>query len=113
MGRVICLCVEVDAQVLLLPKRMQHTHGRDIVNSTRILFKYAMRQLKGADYYKRAMECVEEIQSAIYFVQSLPGGWNNRKAVARLDAMCDDIAEQLSRLRNYNARIAKSQDECK
>lgn len=113
MGRVVCLCVEIDAQVLLLPKRLQHTHGQDLLNNTRILFKYAMRQLKGADYYKRAMECTEEIQSSIYFIQSLPDGWNDRKVVARLDAMCDDIADQLGRLRTYNAGVAKSKDECK
>lgn len=113
MGRVVCLCVEIDAQVLLLPKRIQHTHGYDIINQSRILFKYAMRQVKGGDYYKRAMECVEEIQSTIYFIQSLPDGWNNKKVIARLDAMCDDIVEHLSRLRNYNAGVAKSKDECK
>ena len=41
MGRVVCLCVEIDAQVLLLPKRLQHTHGQDLLNTTRILFKHA------------------------------------------------------------------------
>lgn len=112
MGRVVCLCVEIDAQVLLLPKRLQHTHGQDLLNTTRILFKYAMRQLKGADYYKRTIECIEEIQSSIYFIQILPGGWYDKKVVARLDAMCDDIADQLHRL-HFNAGVAKSKDECK
>ena len=113
MGRVVCLCVEIDAQVLLLPKRLQHTHGQDLLNATRILFKYAMRQLKGADYYKRAMECIEEIQSSIYFIQVLPDVWKDKKVIARLDAMCDDIADQLGKLRTYNAGVAKSKDECK
>ena len=113
MGRVVCLCVEIDAQVLLLPKRLQHTHGYDLLNATRILFKYAMRQLKGADYYKRGMECIEEIQSLIYYLQALPDGWKDKKVIARLDAMCDDIADQFGKLRTYNAGVAKSKDECK
>lgn len=37
------------------------------------LFNYAMRQLKGLDYKKRACDLVYEIQSNIYFISALGG----------------------------------------
>lgn len=116
IGRVICLGKELHKQVYLLPKKVQYVHGYKLLAASGILFKYAMRQIKGnGDYYKRAMEVIEEIQSDVYYIHAVCNCWNDTeyKIVAKLDAMCDEIVEHLSKLRNNDAGIAKSQDECK
>lgn len=72
-----------------------------------ILFNYAMRQLKGLDYYKRACDLVYEIQSGIYFIAAL-GGCKTKQA-AVVDVMCDDILSMLSKINNKaNASIKQS-----
>lgn len=72
---------------------IRHNYFDAILKNGAILFRYAMRQLKGKDYLKRALDVIEEIQADSYLVLLL-GGWNERKC-AEIDRMCDEIAEQL------------------
>ena len=64
------------------------------------LFDYAMRQLKGLDYKKRASELVYEIQSNIYFIAALGGC--DAKSCAITDRFCDEILEMLGKLNNVS-----------
>lgn len=64
------------------------------------LFNYAMRQLKGLDYKKRACDLVYEIQSNIYFISAL-GGCDARSC-AIIDRFCDEILEMLGKLSNVS-----------
>ncbi len=72
---------------------IRHNYFDPVLRNGSLLFMYAMRQLKGKDYLKRATEVIEEIQSSCYLIHML-GGWNERMC-AELDRMCDDIANQL------------------
>lgn len=72
-----------------------------------LLFVYALRQLRGKDYLKRATEIVDEIQAQAYLIFELKG-WC-AKTCAEIDLLCDDIAEQLAAI----ACVAKSKDESK
>lgn len=64
------------------------------------LFDYAMRQLKGLDYKKRASELVYEIRSNIYFIAALGGC--DAKSCAVADRFCDEILEMLGKLDNVS-----------
>ena len=81
-----------------LHKKLQHNYADGMLKDGALLFKYAMRQLQGKDYKKRTMELLEEIQSNAYFLLAI-GGWNEKTA-AYIDKICDDIAENMSRMRN-------------
>lgn len=79
----------------------------NLLKQGHILFNYAMRQLKGLDYYKRACEIVYEIQSGIYFIAAL-GGCKAKQASV-VDVMCDEILSMLSKMSNKaNAGIKQS-----
>ena len=65
-----------------------------------MLFDYAMRQLKGLDYIKRASELTYEIQSNIYFIAALGGC--DAKSCAVIDRFCDEILEMLGKLSNVS-----------
>ena len=72
---------------------IRHNYFAPVLKSGALLFMYAMRQLKGKDYVKRALEVVEEIQANCYLIHLL-GGWNERKC-AEFDLLCDEIASHL------------------
>ena len=42
---------------------IRHNYFDQVLKNGAVLFRYAMRQLKGKDYAKRALEVVEDIQS--------------------------------------------------
>lgn len=64
------------------------------------LFNYAMRQLRGQDYKKRACELLYEIQSNIYFISALGGC--DEKSCALIDRLCDEILEMINKLNNVS-----------
>ena len=66
-----------------------------------LLFVYALRQLRGKDYVRRALELIEEIQAQCYLILQMKG-WSERNC-AELDLLCDNIAEQLYAL-SHSAR---------
>lgn len=69
-----------------------------ILKQGALLFNYAMRQLRGLDYYKRAVELTCEIQYSIYFISSI-GGCNIQKA-SEVDVICDKILSALSKIKS-------------
>ena len=107
VGRVVALGKRLYEVSVLPPKRMQHEYVCFMLNDCRLLFKYAMRQLKGKNYVDRAYELVEEIQADAYYVHSL-GGWSKKVAYS-IDCLCDDILGEFPQ----NARVIKSTDENK
>ena len=77
-----------------VPAPLKHAILDGMQKNAAVLFRQAMRQLKGKDYAKRALETVEEIQSDAFLIHALHG-WNNKITCAKIDLMCDDIAKQL------------------
>ena len=106
-GRVIQLNKILLNATTLPVKRIQHTYCDTLLKNGSLLFTYAMRQLKGKDYKKRALEVIEEIQAMSYLIYSMQG-WSS-KVMTSIDVLCDDIASQICRL--DSARIIKSKDE--
>lgn len=78
---------------IVMPVDIRHNYFAPILKNGALLFKYAMRQLKGKDYLKRALEVIEEIQADCYLIYLL-GGWTERKC-AEIDTICDEISSQL------------------
>lgn len=77
-----------------VPQPLKRAVLEGIEKNAAILFRQAMRQLKGKDYLKRAIETLEEIQSDVFLIHSLHG-WNNNITCAKIDLLCDDILKQL------------------
>jgi len=105
IGRVIELNRYVLLKRQLVSKTIRHTHFVTLLTSCNLLFQMAMRQVRGKDYYKRAKELNEEIQYQAYLIHSLNQGWD-MKTVATIDAMCDEINEQLYKIAQ-SARVEK------
>lgn len=85
---------------------IRHAFFDPILSQSRTLFVYAMRQLKGKDYLSRSVELVEEIQAGCYLIHVV-GGWNE-VTCAKLDMICDNIAEQLAAIA-HTQKVQKSQ----
>ena len=79
---------------IVMPVDIRHTYFAPTLKTGGLLFKYALRQLKGRDYLKRALEVIEEIHADCYLIYLL-GGWSERKC-AEIDLQCDEIAHQLN-----------------
>ena len=77
-------------------KAVQYNYIDDLLKQCFLLFRYAMRQLSGKDYVKRAMELCEEIQSSVYLIAAL-GGYTNEEA-AHIDILVDDILDGIIRV---------------
>ena len=80
-----------------------------LLEKANTLFVYAMRQLKGKDYVKRAQELIDEIQAQCYLILQLHG-WNER-VCAELDLLCDEISQQLHAIAAHNARAVNPTGE--
>ena len=80
-----------------------------LLEKANTLFVYAMRQLKGKDYVKRAQEIIDEIQAQCYLILQMRG-WNERTC-AELDLLCDEISKQLHAIAAHNARAANPTGE--
>lgn len=93
MGKVVELNKYIYNVRSIPPKPLQHIYVDTIMQRCSTLYIQAMRELRGKDYLRRAIEAIEEIQSLSYLVYSMKG-WNN-KVVSNIDAMCDEIAEHL------------------
>lgn len=110
IGRVLELNGFVLKNRHLPEKIIQREYVDEMVKDGKLLFLFAMRQLKGKDYKKRALELIEEIQALNYLVYSLRG-WN-KSVTTNIDVMCDDIAQQICKIDNsVAAGITKSSDE--
>ena len=53
---------------IVMPVDIRHNYFAPILKNGALLFKYAMRQLKGKDYLKRALEVIEDIQADCYLI---------------------------------------------
>jgi len=111
IGKVIELNKYILSKKPLLRKDVQRTYGTSLLSQCDILFTQALREVRGKDYYKRAVECIFDIQAKTYLVHTLNAGWN-MKIVSVIDMMCDEIHEHLYKIdASHNARIGKSTDE--
>ncbi len=75
---------------------IRYNYADDLLKQLLLLFKYAMRQLAGKDYVKRAMELCEEIQAQTYLIRNL-GGLSDRDT-ATIDVEVDAILDELIRI---------------
>lgn len=95
IGRVIILNEYVLDKRGKAKKVLQYDYIDDMVKQCYILFKYAMRQLKGLDYVKRSVELCEEIQCSAYLITRL-GGFS-RKECAWIDVTVDEIIDEIGK----------------
>ncbi len=112
---IINKVVYLNEQLLMHGAKVPRDLKRAILDGTKrtaaVLFIQAMRQLKGRDYIKRAIESAEEIQANVYLIFALHG-WSN-KVCAQIDQTCDDIINQLYAIANSQAHgdgFTKSKD---
>ena len=102
IGKVVALNQYL-LKVRSLPERdIRNVYVATMLKSADTLFSQAMRELKGKDYLKRAIETIDEITARNYLIYSLHG-WSN-KVTARIDAMCEDIAAELYKTDAANSR---------
>lgn len=109
MGRTIALNKRLLEVSVLPSKKVQHEYVKPMLVDGSLLFRYAMRQLKGKDYKKRALELIEELQSGAYLVHCL-GGWSKKVALS-IDILCDEISEQITS-ESASFIKPKGEDEC-
>ena len=93
IGKVIALNQYLVKVRTLPEKEIRHVYVETLLKSADTLFAQAMREVRGKDYLKRAIETIEEITARNYLIYSLHG-WSN-KVTARIDAMCEDITAEL------------------
>ena len=110
IGRVYALDDYVDRVSVLPSKRMQRIVVEPMMQQVSILHLQAMRELRGLDYYKRMHDTLLEVQAAAFRVYH-KGGWT-MKVASTIDALCDDIAEELQKCHfSPKANPVKSKDE--
>ena len=97
IGRCVLLIDYVIKYTAKTPKSIKYPYVETLKVSTGILFKYAMYQLKGKDYYKRATELVSEIQAQTYLLHAIGG--ITKAHTMTIDVLCDEIQEQLNSIR--------------
>ncbi len=97
---IINKVVELNKYLLLIRSKayraISYNYIDDELKKGNTLFYYALRQLRGLDYKKRATELTMEIQSGIYLITALGGCLERQAAV--IDVICDDIISQLSKM---------------
>ena len=93
IGKVIALNQYLVKVRTLPEKEIRHVYVETLLKSADTLFAQAMREVRGKDYLKRAIETIEEITARNYLIYSLHG-WSN-KVTARINAMCEDITAEL------------------
>ena len=79
IGRCVLLVRSIVQYTAKSPNSIKHPYVDTLKADAGRLFKQAMSQLKGKDYYKRATELLEEIQAQIYLIHAV-GGLSKRKA---------------------------------
>lgn len=109
IGKVVILNRYILDKKPLPSKTIQRVYVEPMLSLCRVLYLQAMRELRGKDYLKRAIETVSDIQSSAFLVYSLKG-WSE-KVAAVIDSYCDDIADQLYAIDRGRASIGKSKDE--
>lgn len=97
IGRCVLLVESILKYTAKTPKSIKYPYVETLKVSAGLLFKYAMYQLKGKDYYKRATELVSEIQAQAYLIHSV-GGLTKAHTMS-IDVLCDEIEEQLNSIR--------------
>ena len=100
IGKVIALNQYLVKVRTLPEKEIRHVYVETLLKSADTLFAQAMREVRGKDYLKRAIETIEEITARNYLIYSLHG-WSN-KVTARIDAMCEDITAELYKTDSVN-----------
>ncbi|MBQ3929607.1 MAG: hypothetical protein II708_01510 [Paludibacteraceae bacterium] len=110
IGRVIELNKYVFQKRTIPEKTIQNAYVKPLLVQCELLFTQALRELRGKDYLKRALETIEAIQSKNYLIHAMKG-WNI-DVTTFIDAACDDIVKQLYAIDNKNkAGVTKSKDE--
>lgn len=97
VGRCSVLCSEIIRCTAHTPNTVKHPFVDELKKDSAILFKYALRQLRGQDYYKRTVDLVEEINAQLYLLRNLNG--IKDKDVVILDCLCEEILQQLNSIR--------------
>lgn len=101
---IITRVIELNKYLLQISERAKNIIKRNYLDAVlkkgATLFDYAMRQLKGLDYKKRASDLVYEIQSSVYFISAL-GGCGARSC-AIIDRFCDEVLVMLGKLSNVS-----------
>ena len=82
-------------------KVISRTYIDPMLKQGALLFSYAMRQVRGMDYYKRATELTYELQFGIYLIVAL-GGCSKEK-VSVIDVLCVNILSSLARIKNVRS----------
>lgn len=95
IGKIYALDDYLDRVAILPSKRLQRVVVEPMLIQVSLLHTQAMRELRGLDYYKRIRDILLELQAAAFRVYHKKG-WTMRVA-STIDAMCDDIAEELQR----------------
>ena len=95
IGKVIALNQYLMTVRTLPSKDIRNVYVATLLKSADSLFSQALREVRGKDYLKRAIETVDEIVGRTYLIYSLHG-WSN-KVTARIDAMCEEIASELKK----------------
>ena len=95
IGKIYELDDYLESVSTLPPKRMQRVVVEPMLIQVSLLHTQAMRELRGLDYYKRIKDILLELQADAFRVYHKKG-WTMRVA-STIDAMCDDIAEELQR----------------
>lgn len=104
IGRCVLLVRNIVQYTAKSPNSIKHPYVDTLKADAGRLFKQAMFQLKGKDYYKRATELLEDIQAQIYLIHAV-GGLSKRSTML-LDVLCDEIMEQLNSIRfGQNVKI--------
>lgn len=97
IGRCVLLIDYIIKYTTKTPKAVKYPYTESLKTQAGILFKYAMHQLKGKDYYKRASELIDDIQAQVYLIHAM-GGLTKAHTMS-LDVLCDEIQEQLNSIR--------------
>ena len=109
IGRVTNLNDFILSKRKKIKKSLQYNYVDDMIKQCYLLFKYALRQLSGKDYVKRACELCEEIQCSAYLITRL-GGFTKEEC-ATIDVTVDEILDEIVKISKSGQAPELSHDE--